>query len=120
MERTIEALAAKIRSWELDAGESFTDYYMHDRVKNVSWAFWLLGKGFSERANTLIDLIQSGQQYIDQELLYELYDQDITEGESSWDEEVHKKNILVWAEFLIASDRYWKDIAGWFADQTDQ
>lgn len=54
MERTIEAMAARIRKWEMRAGESFTDYYMHDKVKNVSWAFWLLGKGFNERANELI------------------------------------------------------------------
>ena len=111
MKRTMVALSAKIRSWELRAGESFTDYYMHDKVKNVSWAFWLLGKGFQERANTLIDLIQSGETYIDQELLYELYGY-----EEPWTEEIHKQNIELWAEFLIASDRYWNEIVQWFKD----
>jgi hypothetical protein len=119
MERTQIALADKIREWELSAGESFTDYYMHDSVKDVSWAFWLLGKGFTERANELIDLIQAGETCIDQELLYEIYPQDITEGESSWDSDIHSANICLWAEFLVASDRYWKDITEWFADQND-
>lgn len=111
MERTKEALAAKISAWEMDAGESFTDYYMHDHVKNVSWAFWLLGKGFTERANELIDLIQAGNKCIDQELLYVL-----CEYNSDQDAE-YEENVLLWAEFLVASDRYWKDITEWFAEQ---
>lgn len=111
MERTKEALAAKIRAWELSAGESFTDYYMHDRVKNVSWAFWLLGKGFSQRANFLIDMITASQ-YLEQEILYDLHG-DLEE----WSESTHQQNILLWAEFLVASDRYWKDISEWFAEQ---
>lgn len=110
MERTAEALAVKIREWEMNAGESFTDYYMHDRVKNVSWAFWLLGKGFSQRANFLIDMITASQ-YLEQEILYDLHG-DLEE----WSEETHQQNILLWAEFLVASDRYWKDISEWFAE----
>ncbi len=113
MERTKEALASKISAWEMSAGESFTDYYMHDHVKDVSWAFWLLGKGFTERANELIDLIQAGNKCIDQELLYELYPSD-HEGEPT---NGYELNIELWAEFLVASDRYWKDITEWFAEQ---
>lgn len=114
MERTIEAMAARIRKWEMRAGESFTDYYMHDKVKNVSWAFWLLGKGFNERANELIDLIQSGERCIDQELLYELYGDSYNGG--IWTEETHMQNVELWAEFLIASDRYWNEIVQWFKE----
>lgn len=110
MERTAEALAVKIREWELSAGESFTDYYMHDRVKNVSWAFWLLGKGFSQRANFLIDMITASQ-YLEQDILYDLY------GDlEAWNETTHMQNVQLWAEFLVASDRYWKDITEWFAE----
>lgn len=115
MERTKEALAAKIIAWEHRAGECFTDYYMHDSVKNVSWAFWLLGKGFTERANELIDLIQAGENCIDQELLYDLHGDTYDGGE--WSETKHNQNILLWAEFLVASDRYWKSITEWFAEQ---
>jgi|SRR5579872_4357088 len=114
MERTKEALAAKIRAWEFNAGESFIDYYMHDNVKNVSWAFWLLGKGFTERANFLIDLIQAGNKCIDQELLYELYNN--PEDPANWSTALYLKDVLLWAEFLVASDRYWKAICEWFAE----
>jgi hypothetical protein len=115
MERSAEVLAVKIREWEMNAGESFTDYYMHDKVKDVSWAFWLLGKGFTERSNELIDLIQAGNKCIDQELLYDLYGDTYNGGE--WTEDTHQHNILLWAEFLVASDRYWKSITEWFAEQ---
>lgn len=111
MERTVAAMTVKIRKWEFDAGESFTDQYMHDNVKDVSWAFWLLGKGYHERANELIDLIQAGNKCIDQELLYELYG-----DPDNWTEEFHMMNVALWAEFLIASDRYWNEIVQWFND----
>lgn len=115
MIRTKEALAAKIVEWEFSAGESFTDYYMHDHVKDVSWAFWLLGKGFVTRANTLIDLIQAGKKCIDQELLYNLHDH--MQAYVNDQEAAHTDNVLLWAEFLVASDRYWKDITKWFSEQ---
>lgn len=92
----------RIIKWEEDAGESFTDYFMHDNVRNQSWAFWLLGKGYTERANQIIDEIINGEECIDQELLYELYD--INEGP-----DYHTpflKNVALWAEFLSATPTY--------------
>ena len=109
---TPEKLADLILKWESRAGESFADYYMHDNVKDVSWAFWLLGKGFTERANELIDEIQGGNKCIDQELLYDLYGSEDDFG--GWVYESHKRNVLLWAEFLCASNRYFKDIEHWF------
>lgn len=103
-------LAKRIREWELNVGESFTDYYMDDRVKEVSWAFWLLGKGYKERANVLIDMI-TNRESIDQQLKFEVH---LTSGD--WNEEFYLKDIALWAEFLTASDRYFKDISEWFED----
>lgn len=56
MENTnpIQVLKDRIIAWEHDAGESFTDYFMHDNVADRSWAFWLLGKGYTA------DITQSG------------------------------------------------------------
>ena len=98
-----EELCEKIRDWEMDAGESFTDYYMHDNVKDISWAFWLLGKGFTEHANIIIDEILAGETCIDQETLYGVYPD--YEGEK-WVEESYDKNALLWAEFLVATPYY--------------
>ena len=85
----------QIKKFEYEAGESFADYFMHDNVKDLSWSFWLLGKGFTERALEIISEIEKGETCIDQELLYFIYpDPDDT------------NNIYLWAEFLSATPSY--------------
>lgn len=109
MEKNKLVLKEKILSWEANAGESFTDYFMHNRVKDVSWAFWLLGKGYEERANILINKIQAGEKCIDQETLYHIH-MDV------WDEEEFHKDVELWADFLTASDRYFNEVKAWFEE----
>lgn len=101
---TTQELADKISEWEHNAGESFTDYFMHDNVKDNSWAFWLLGKGFAERANEIILEILAGNDCLDQELLYEVYP--TYDEDDKWIEESDDKNRLLWAEFLIGTPYY--------------
>lgn len=117
MERNALALANKMRAWELDAGESFTDYYMDGRVKPVSWVFWLLGKGFTEKANMLIDKIQAGERYIDQTEMFHINFNDEMDWWKEPTEDLYFADFMIWAEFLIASDRYWKDISEWFEEK---
>jgi hypothetical protein len=94
-----------IKSWEMDMGESFTDYFMHDHVNDKSWAFWLLGKGFKEHANHIIDEILAGETCIDQEVLYHIYPE-YEEGDGNWLEESCDKNSLIWSEFLTDTEFY--------------
>lgn len=115
--RDPETLAKQLRAWELDNGEGFTDYYMDGYVKPVSWAFWLLGKGYVIKANMLIDKITHSE-YLDQDELFHIhYSDDIEWGpdQKGFDaaEAVYEKDFLIWVEFLCASDRYFKDIAEW-------
>lgn len=106
----IQELKEKIIQWELDNQESFIDYFMHDKVKDGSWAFWLLGKGYSERANVIIDLLVS-KKTLDQALLYQVNSALVVENYGD-DEPFNKfnyyKDIELCAEFLL-SNKYYKN-----------
>ena len=113
---TREQLVKNIHIWENTVDESFTDYFMHDNVNDGSWAFWLLGKGFTEQALTIINEIANGNMCIDQETLYEVfpvYNDDHTE----WYREIYDKNVELWAEFLTATPYYTNIIIEWLKEE---
>lgn len=121
---TKEKLIEEIQKWEEDAGESFTDYFMHDSVADNSWAFWLLGKGFTERANIIIDQLLKKQICLDQSLLYDIHLADVCDLESAypygdyetkgWTEENYLKDVELWAEFLTATPYYLDKVTKFF------
>lgn len=115
-QESIEAMFQRIVDWEREAGESFTDYYMHDNVRDVSWAFWLLGKGFVERANEILNEVNDDKKLcLDQELLYDIYPSyEYTEQTNTWNEDNYYKNVRLWAEFLVSTDIYLQRIMEWF------
>ena len=117
--KTVEEIADKIRRWELDEGESFTDYFSHDNIANQSWAFWLLGKGYTDHANKLIDKMteEGASCYIDQDELYEIHD---VNPDGEWSEEPHEKNIAIMAEFLNDSTLYSERVNKFFNDKQFQ
>ena len=116
--------ANRIRNFECSAGECFLDYYFSTKVKSVSWAFWLLGKGYLERANMIInEVTKFGDKYNACEVLYFVNYAPIkvdVDGnkhvvEMHWDEG-YKEYFLdcqLWSEFLISSDRYKGDFDKW-------
>jgi len=107
---TKQELVLKINDWEENAGESFTDYFMHSNVKDLNWAFWLLGKGFKDKALEIIDLISKGETCIDQDILYEIY--------SEYDDDFvpYNKNVEIWAEFLVSTPFYLKKVIDFFEE----
>ncbi len=110
---TEKELFDKIRDWEIDAGESFWDYFAHDNIRDNSWAFWLLGKGYTNKANEIIGLILKGDKCIDQEVLYDVFPSSDPDG-SNWNEEKYNKNIMIMCEFLLATDYYKTKVLEWF------
>ena len=115
----IKAYAKRIENFELEAGESFTDYFMDDEVFYTSFAFWLLGKGFQERANHQINEINrrgGPRNFSDQELMFDVHTAPLKEFEGEivcWQIEnrdeyeiAQQKDYELWAEFLTSSDRY--------------
>lgn len=109
---TKEELYDKITDWEAGAGESFNDYFSHDSIKDSSWAFWLLGKGFINSANLIIDEILSSNTCIDQELLYNIYP--VYDANDNFIEENYEKNLMLIAEFLVSTSFYLKMVTDWF------
>jgi len=116
---TKEQLVEKINDWTSDLGESFTDYFMHDCIKNIDWAKWLLDNGYTEKANELLEIIESGEDYIDQETLYEIYPEYNDNGR--WDRESYDKNVEIWADFLVNNPFYLKRVIKFFDEfETDE
>lgn len=101
-----------IKKFETTVGESFTDYFMHDQISEVAWAYFLMGKGYDERANAILNLLDSGETCLDQSLLFEINSSIIEEdfGDSgehyinTLGAEKHKKlydnDIDLWSEFI--------------------
>lgn len=119
---TAEELKDKIREWEYEAGESFNDYFSHDRVYNISWAFWLIGKGFIEHGNSIIEEHNkpgNDSHYVGQEELYQIYPEYVglnEYGDPKWMEDNYEKNVLLMAEFLLATSTYRKRLKEWADD----
>ena len=103
---TVEQLAGAIISWEHDAGESFSDYFSHGTIKDVSWAFWLVGKGFSGHAEVIIAELNGGNKCLDQDLLYDIYPEQDDDLDYDLICKNHDKNIKIMAEFLLATSTY--------------
>jgi hypothetical protein len=110
---TKEELFQKITDWEIDKGESFNDYFSHSNISNQSWLFWLLGKGYIEHANRIIDEILKGEKCIDQVLLYDVYTED---DALDW-EEALDKNTKLMAEFLTSTPYYTNKVTEFFNDE---
>lgn len=109
IERTVDAMIAAIRGWELKAGEGFCDYFL-DNWAIGSWAYFLLGKGHTEWANTIINLNEE-KQYVDQDIKFEFFN---PYASGDWSEEDYLKNVRVWAEFLVESDQYFRRVNEFF------
>ena len=123
-QQSIDEMFDQIIAWEHDAGEGFTDYFMHDNVRDVSWAFWLLGKGFVERANEILNQYAVAKYCLDQELLYDIYPSYVEDEKDShgysWNEENYHKNVRLWAEFLVSTDIYLERVTTFFKEYGEE
>ena len=118
----IQSYANRIANFETEAGESFVDYFMDDNVFFTSWAFWLVGKGYLQRGNMIVNEINARggpRGWSDQEFVFGINTSPIVvdEGIGAYCEELEDFNLLntaqeldyrLWAEFLISTDRYFK------------
>lgn len=111
----IQETFEKILKFEQEAGESFTDYFMHDNVNDNAWATWLQEKGFTENAKVIFDEIADGNNCIDQDVLYEIYDEN---PDKEWSNEEHEKNVMLWAEFLSSKPEYLEEVNDFFKDNS--
>lgn len=94
----ITELVSAIRKWEMDAGESYCDYFFDRFSYDGKWNNFLLSKGFKE----LVDEIEyeSGESSFgctDQQLKFEPY----SSAADDWSEEVYRLDVALWAEFIL-------------------
>lgn len=121
-----------IIDWESYAGEEFLDYFMDDAVFVNSWAFWLLGKGFNQRANFLIESILNdhidnldtdSKYHINLTDLYLFPDENeihaINTVEYRDDEKLHNElfemDVKLWVEFLLSTKVYKNIFLDWIS-----
>lgn len=109
-------LKEKILTWESENGESFFDYFAHDAIHPISWTYWLLGKGFSEKANELIlemheSIENSKMIYLDIDM-FEVYPEYLEERKYSNENKI--KNVELLSEFLLATPHYTKKVICFF------
>ena len=106
---TVENIVKTISTWEVEAGESFSDYFMHDNINDRHWAEWLESKGFTERAELIKLELDAGETCLDQQLLFEVHSSvviDDYENSSAfgttWPNiiENYDKDITLWAEYI--------------------
>jgi hypothetical protein len=112
-------ILSAINQWEQDHGESFIDYFAHDRINQTSWGSWLLGFGMGKEdvtlithAHNIIEELVIENEYIDQEILFEIYpehSEDVKEMENNC-----QKNLEMIAEFLAATEYYENMFINWF------
>jgi hypothetical protein len=105
---TSDEVYESICDWIEGMGECFFDYFCHDNIHNGSWAFYLLGRGFTDHGNTIIEEILASDGYVDQDVLYEIkdpYDMNVSIEQRNAHEEY---NLKIMSEF-IASNRYYTD-----------
>ena len=113
-----EKIFEEIVVWEESMGECFYDYFCHDNISNVSWAFFLLGKGFVKHANDIVNEHVNNDGYVGQEELYELKPVNGGEIELSVDEEREnwRYNMEVMSEFLSLTDFYQNKLTNFFKE----
>lgn len=102
--KTTEEIVTAIIDWEIKNGESFADFFMFDNVDNGAWAYWLLAKGHVKHANKIIMAIFSGENDIDLEILYHVYDENV--DDISLFEKNMVKNIELMGEFIAETPKY--------------
>jgi hypothetical protein len=122
----IKDFVEKIRNWEHEHGESFYDYFAHDRISNVSWAFWLIGKGYKEHGNAILEEHNkegNTTHYVGQEELYNIYPEYVGRnqyGDPDFSDENYEKNLAIMAEFLVDTPIYTKRVMDWFKQYDEE
>lgn len=106
--KTVEDAVTRIIDWEIESGEMFMDFFMQDKVDDGAWAYWLLARGYVKHANTILMEIFAGEENIEQDTLYGVYNEH--EEDVHLSEENMVKNIQLMSEFLIEHPKYLEEL----------
>lgn len=104
---TIKTLANRIREWEMDVGESFTDHFLdaYSYDQDSGWLLFLKTKGFDE----LLVEIENSRYRLKDGTLLSCTDQQLkfepnTSLMEKWDDDLYFLDVLMWAEFMLSDE----------------
>ena len=103
----ITKVVDQIREWELDNGEGFTDYFLDRYSYGSAWLTFLSFKGFHELVEEIkadVWIAKDGTVFecTDQNLKFEPYSFAQENDGGPWDEDIYRKDVALWAEFIIS------------------
>lgn len=106
---TKEEIFKLIREWEMNAGESFTDYFGSD-MNELTFMTWCFGKGYinREQYNLWVKNMHTLEGNDANYYVYNGYGEDVPWAviSSDWNEEDFEKAYMVLAEFISEIDAY--------------
>lgn len=123
--KAIDKLVEEIRGWELEAGESYTDYFFDRFSYDGEWLKYLESKGFKSvadevRADTY--KLRSGELLLstDQQLKFEPYSSALAEANNYegkyWNEETYRLDVALWAEYILGHEEILKEHKDFMVD----
>lgn len=112
--KTVAQMVDEIRDWEMDAGESFTDYFLDRYSYCGTWLEFLESKGYHDLAQEIRDdgyILSNGEKLscTDQQLKFEPHNTAHENAGGQWDEDEYRKDVALWAEFILADAAILKD-----------
>jgi hypothetical protein len=110
----IEQTVEQIRDWELNAGESFTDYFLDSYSYDDAWLVFLESKGYHDLVQEIKEDVYTMRDgtvlgCTDQQLKFEPYSTAQENDGGPWDEDIYRKDVALWAEFILADVRILND-----------
>lgn len=121
---SVGRLVDQIREWELDAGEGFTDYFLDKHSYNGEWLTFLESKGFHVLVQEIkedVYVCRDGTVLTctDQNLKFEPYSFAQENDGGPWDEDIYRKDVALWAEFILTHEDVYKDYAEFIEGDDD-
>lgn len=118
---TVEQLVEEIRDWEMEAGEAYCDYFFDQYSYDGRWLQFLTEKGFQATVDEIkedVYVCQDGTRLVctDQQLKFEPHSTWHDDQGGKWDEDVYRKDVALWAEFLLKHDDIYNDHKGFLVE----
>ena len=110
----IKDLVERIRNWEVDAGESFTDYFLDRYSYDDAWLAFLVDKGYEGLVQEILSdvyVCKDGTVLTctDQELKFEPHNSAWEASGNDWSEDEYRKDVALWAEFILADEKLFEE-----------
>lgn len=110
----IDKLVDEIRGWELEAGESYTDYFFDRYSYDGKWLEFLELNGFAATAQEVREDVYvysdgTKSKCTDQQLKFEPFSEALAQANNYegqyWNEDTYRLDVALWAEYILLNER---------------